>query len=188
MDHLSMVAKAAKAAGMSYGKYVALQYELGRNPVPPALKRLIAEETEEPEERRCEICGALLRPGIRGTVNTCGPVCSYELNKRRNREYYQKTMKFKPGAPVKCDYCEAEFLQNRRGQRFCSPKCNEAHKAAVRRGIASPKAKSNRMENRSYGTGECVICGEMFTKRSARQMTCSKECRRAHSSKVRKDK
>ena len=178
MDHLTQVVLAAQAAGMSYGKYVALQHELGRNPVPPALKRRIADETEEQEERRCEICGAILRPGIRGTVKTCGPVCSYELNKRRNRAYYQKTLKFKPDVPVKCDYCDAEFMQNRRGQRFCSPKCKDAHKAAVRRGIASPTAKSNRMENRSYGPGICVVCGGEYVKKSARQMFCSPACQK----------
>jgi predicted nucleic acid-binding Zn ribbon protein len=95
-------------------------------------------------------------------------------------ERYRKNAKSAPKEQRKCAYCGAEFIQNRINQRFCKTRCQEAHKRAVRRGEVVAVGISPGMANRSYGTGECVICGEMFTKRSARQMTCSKGCRKIY--------
>lgn len=184
-----MVAKAAREAGMSYGKYVALMHERGGR--PPAKARGIAstEEAQEPEKRQCIICGKVIPHGRRRGAMTCGGVCGYELNRRRNREWYQKNVKFKPEGTYKCGWCGSEFTPNRRYQRFCGVRCQEAHKRAVKRGEPDPSAGLGQaMANRSYGTGECVICGEDFTKKSARQITCSKGCRKEYYARQRKEK
>lgn len=186
MDHLSQVVKAAREAGMSYGRYVALMHEQGKRPLPKA-RKAPAAETPEQEKRICVICGGVI-PRERKNAKTCGSACSYELNKRRNRELYQNTTKFKPKGNYKCDWCGGEFTPNRRFQRFCGEKCQEAHKRAVRRGERVPTGITPGMANRSYGTGECVICGEDFTKKSARQITCCKGCRKEYYARQRKEK
>lgn len=134
MDHLSKVAKEAKECGMSYGMYVAMKYE--QNGYRPEEKP--SEEDELPKQvahefRKCVICGGWLPYGANRRFKTCSRSCSYELNKRSVREFYQNNRKFKPDGPVKCAYCGKEFLQNRRAQRFCCAECREAHKSENRR-------------------------------------------------------
>lgn len=187
MDHLTQVVLAAEAAGMSYGKYVALQRELGRPAVPPALRRKAAEAADEPEWI-CEVCGEAIPIDRRRGSKTCSEECREERNRRRSLRVYWETKKFKPEQDWKCAWCGKEFTPNRRSQRFCSVRCQEARKRAVRRGEAEPVNLTPGMANRSYGTGECVICGEPFIKRSHRAVTCSEACRKVYSGKVKKEK
>jgi hypothetical protein len=105
---LTQVVLAAQAAGMSYGKYVAIHFE--RNGFRPAFPAEEAEE--EPEEvPKCVICGALM-PHARACVKTCGSACRKELNRRRSLERYRKNAKSAPKEQRKCAYCGAEFIQN----------------------------------------------------------------------------
>lgn len=98
-----------------------------------------------------------------------------------------ENIKFKPEAPSKCEFCGKDFIQNRRNHRFCNIRCQEAHSRAVKRGEAANTGMTPGMANRSYGTGVCVICGEQYIKRSARQLTCSDWCRKVHVDKRRKE-
>lgn len=182
-----MVARAAREAGMSYGKYVALMHERGER--PPSVPETEDGPECEPaqEERRCEVCGELLPPGARSGIKACGPVCRTELNRRRARERYQSANP-KPTEACKCAWCGGEFVPNRRYQRFCGARCQEAHNRAVKRGEIIAVGLSPGMANRSYGTGECVICGEDFTKKSARQITCCAGCRKEYHARQRKEK
>lgn len=185
MDHLTQVVLAAEAAGKSYGMYVAERHEQGLTALPMPIDTQKQEEKEV--WRRCMICGGLIPPELTKRANTCSPACSAERNRRRNREFYQRNIKFKPEAPSKCEFCGKDFMQNRRNQRFCNIRCQEAHNRAVKRGEAANTGMTPGMANRSYGTGVCVICGEQYIKRSARQLTCSDWCRKVHVDKRRKE-
>lgn len=187
MDHLTAVVLAAQAAGMSYGKYVARQHELGRPLVPQNPKSRRKQEGEA-SECLCEVCGRPIPLGRRRGSKTCSGECREEHNRRRSRRVYQETQKFKPTHDWECAWCGKKFTPNRRSQRFCNVRCQEAHKRAVRRGEIEPPKLPPGMANRSYGIGECVICGERFTKRSSRAMTCSEACRKVYSGKVKKER
>ena len=54
MDELSRAAKAARKAGVSYGKYMAMLHGTPVMGVPEE------QEQEKPRQRRCKACGALL--------------------------------------------------------------------------------------------------------------------------------
>lgn len=76
-DNLAMDAAAALAAGMSYGKYMALRYKPVQKPAP---------KKEEPEgDRVCKICGTPFF-AIRWNQLCCCKECSYENTRRRANE------------------------------------------------------------------------------------------------------
>lgn len=184
MGHLSKIAKEAKQCGMSYGNYVAMQYERrGYKPEPKP------EEDDgawvDSQYRKCVICGNFLPFGALKHQTTCSSQCSAERNRRNSREHYRKNIKVKPKVTVKCEQCGAEFLQNRQNQRFCCKKCQEDYKYER---VGKIKGR-NSMKDRNYGTGICAACGAEFLKRSAVQKTCSHSCyNRMRSQKKRKDK
>lgn len=180
-----MVAREAAEAGMSYGKYVALKYE--RNGFKPE-KRTDESDEEQAGARRCEVCGRILPANARKNTRTCGKVCSYELQKKKNKEYYQMHRKFVATECRICEFCGSEFLPARKDQRFCGDRCRNFHKVYKRRGIAKPPPGTTAMQNRQYGPGTCVICGKEYTKRAPGQMTCSKKCKARRNTEMRRKK
>ena len=78
MDELSRAAKAARRAGMSYGKYMAM---LRGTPVVRAPKE---QEQERPRERRCKACGALLI-GRSSRAMFCNQNCKKRWYNREGR-------------------------------------------------------------------------------------------------------
>lgn len=180
-----MVVKAAREVGMSYGKYVALMHEQGRDPIA---RSIAPEFEEEPEERLCVICGQPILRIKNGKTLTCSPACRYELNRIRNRDRYRKVASARTMETKKCQFCGTEFSTSRKYQRFCNVRCQEAYRRAVKRGEVANDGMSPGMANRSYGIGECVICGEDFTKRSARHITCCAGCRKEYWARQRKEK
>jgi predicted nucleic acid-binding Zn ribbon protein len=186
MDHLSQVAKAARECGMSYGRYVALQYERrGYRPEQRPQEEPDGAERKRPEQRKCVICGNPLPFGALKHKATCSSQCSLEMNRKNSRECYQKFIKFKPEAPVKCAHCGEEFWQNRKAQRFCCKKCQDDYQYAKTRTIKG----GNSMKDRNYGMGTCAVCGAEYLKRSSRQKTCSRTCSdRLYNEKRRKGK
>lgn len=80
MDNLAKDAAAALAAGMSYGRYMALRYK------PPVQKKPAPKKEEEPKgDRICKICGAPFF-AIRHNQLCCSYPCSRENSKRRANE------------------------------------------------------------------------------------------------------
>jgi len=132
MDKLSRMAANARAMGLSYGKYMALR-SAGATPAPLARMLPYAPEEDEPPERRCGICGKKLRPDAPKRALTCGPICSYELNKRRNRDAYKRKHKLDEMGSLTCPGCGKSFRPGKRGQRFCSRSCSvKARRARLR--------------------------------------------------------
>ena len=88
MDQLTKDCIAAQKAGMSYGKWKALQYK------PP-----VVEVEPEPEEvhkvkqapkRICRLCGAELPSYMHGLKRYCSEYCREERNRRSAKEYYHR--------------------------------------------------------------------------------------------------
>ena len=178
MDNVARINMLARQKGMSYGQYQAMLYEQ-RGYQPEKRK----EPEDEAEKRFCAVCGKELSKYANKHAKTCGIACRTELNRRRSREYYREKIAFKPDGEYECAYCKGKFVPTRRYQRFCGSRCQEANKRAVRRGETVDTGMPPGMANRSYGTGECVICGGGFTKKSARQLTCCAGCRKEYAEK-----
>lgn len=84
MDNLAKDAAAALAAGMSYGKYMALHYK----PVPnkPAPKKETPKKEVPKGGRVCVICGEIFYTKLHHQL-CCGKECSKENGRRKAREY-----------------------------------------------------------------------------------------------------
>lgn len=188
MDNAARINMLARQKGMSYGQYQAMLFEKNRNkPAEKKSKEAEPKQITEAEKRFCVVCGVELPPFAHRRAQTCGSAgCRAELNRRRCRESYREKIAFKPEGKYECAYCKTPFVPTRRTQRFCGKRCQEANKQAVRRGEIVQTGMLPGMANRSYGTGECVICGEAFTKKSARQKTCCAGCRKEYAEKKRK--
>lgn len=130
MDNLSRLAAQAREQGLSYGKYMALRKELGKETPHTVQKELT--KPEEPE-RMCVICGKLLMPGMKGRAMTCGPSCSYELTKRRSRERYRRLHPKDLTELPLCLRCNQPYTPKRAGTRFCCRQCRVNHANAQSR-------------------------------------------------------
>jgi predicted nucleic acid-binding Zn ribbon protein len=177
VDHLTKMVLAAEAAGMSYGKYVALVHEgLIRCPLSEDRCEQSPGPAPQQEERRCEICGRYLAEDSRWNQKTCGPACSAELNRLRNRDFYSKNVKFRAVEKIPCRRCGELFLPNRKSQKFCGVLCQHSYNKAKARARRNGGVVAD-MTTRNYGTRTCRVCGEEFIKRSWNQEVCSRECR-----------
>ena len=86
MDQLAKDAAAARAAGMSYGKWKALQ-----EPVVEEAPKVV----EIPEGwKRCPHCGKIFKPAPRKAKKYCEPLCQMAAARARDREerreYYRE--------------------------------------------------------------------------------------------------
>ena len=80
MDQLSKDSTAALRAGMSYGKWKALQYEAGYRPV-------IQKKTEEPEANTvCRYCGKGFYARFKHKKVFCSEECNFAHQRMRRRE------------------------------------------------------------------------------------------------------
>ncbi len=184
MDHLSQVAKAARECGVSYGKYVAMQYEQ-RGYKPERKQEDYEPAMFDSDNRRCVICGGFLPFGAVRHQTTCSAECSAERNRRHSRERYRANVKFNPEALMKCEHCGKEFYRRQRNQRFCCRQCNEDYRYEQ---VGKLKGR-NGMKDRNYGTATCAACGVEYLKRSPAQKTCSRSCyNRMRREQKRKDK
>ena len=77
MDRLSRDAAAAKAAGMSYGKWKAMQ--LPDVVVQKKPKKLI--------EKTCQFCGKTFFQSDNRVRKYCSPECKYEVDRQKQLEY-----------------------------------------------------------------------------------------------------
>ncbi len=84
MDQLTRDCIAARKAGMTYGKWKALQPVV----VP------VAEVEPEPEdtltERTCRNCGTKLPISVHPLARYCSQGCKHESNKRMSLAYYYR--------------------------------------------------------------------------------------------------
>ena len=90
MDQLTLDCIAARKAGMTYGKWKALQ------PVVVPVAVVEPEPEEVPEEmpkravRTCQNCGRKVPSSMHGNVMYCTVDCKYEIIKRKQRDYYRR--------------------------------------------------------------------------------------------------
>ena len=175
MDLISLRNAEARKLGLSYGKYMAMvRAGMLEEKYPDPKKKAQAEE--KTEERLCEICGGPMPEGARSATKTCGPVCSYELNRRRNQKAYMAKRQLQAMHERACLRCEKIFLPSRVDQKFCSAECGKAYRTIVQRRIRNGETISD-LRVRSYGIGVCSVCGDKFQKHSANHAVCSRECR-----------
>lgn len=85
MDNLAKDAAAALAAGMSYGRYMALRYK------PPVRERPSTKKDTSKKEvpkgaRVCVICGEVFYTKMPHQL-CCSKECSKENGRRKSREY-----------------------------------------------------------------------------------------------------
>ena len=89
MDQLSRDAKAARAAGLSYGQYIGRRYE-AQMTATAAEAQARAEAKRQSEQERlaalpvCFWCGKPFEP--RGRERICSPECRHESKKFRDRQ------------------------------------------------------------------------------------------------------
>lgn len=91
MDQLTLDCIAAQKAGMTYGKWKALQPRV--EVVMPEQEELPEEEPDvkkEPPKRLCKACGKVVTG--HGCRRYCDDACAYEGVKARTRAYYKRKM------------------------------------------------------------------------------------------------
>lgn len=87
MDQLTLDCIAAQKAGMTYGKWKALQPRVEVViPQEPELPEEEPKVKKEPPKRFCKICGNVITG--KGRRGYCGETCEYEGAKARSRDYY----------------------------------------------------------------------------------------------------
>ena len=89
MDQLTLDCIAAQKAGMTYGKWKALQPRVEVViPQEPDLPEDESEVKKEPTKRFCKICGNVVTG--HGRREYCGETCEYEGQKARSRAWYRR--------------------------------------------------------------------------------------------------
>ena len=86
MDQLTLDCIAARKAGMTYGKWKALQ------PVgaPVAVVEIEPEEVPKRAVRTCKNCGREVPAIMHGSVKYCSIDCKYEIIRIKQRDYYRR--------------------------------------------------------------------------------------------------
>lgn len=123
-DNLTICANAALAAGMSYGKYMALRQSGGLKPP--------TEEAGMPSGTRvCIVCGKKYIPTV-----SRQKYCSYQC--RYNAEYQAQRKRLglsREEIPKKiCVICGKVYTPTMRGARlkYCSPQCRDVGRHRTR--------------------------------------------------------
>ena len=86
MDQLTLDCIAARKAGMTYGKWKALQPAV----VPVAGVESEPEEVPKRAVRTCQVCGREVPTIMHGGVKYCSIDCKYEAIRRKQRDYYRR--------------------------------------------------------------------------------------------------
>ena len=94
VDQLTLDCIAAQKAGMSYGKWKALQNCGGAvaevDPEPAEVPQEVPEEMPKRAVRICPICGGNVPSDMHGSVKYCSVECKYEFIRRKQRDYYRR--------------------------------------------------------------------------------------------------
>ena len=85
MDQLTQDCIAARKAGMSYGRWKALQPR-----VEVEMPEQEEKQTPTADVRVCGVCGKTLPANTHGNVRYCSVDCKYEGDRRKQFEYYQR--------------------------------------------------------------------------------------------------
>jgi hypothetical protein len=83
MDKLSADAAAARAAGMSYGNYMVMQYDPDRKMPEPEAKPQYWQDTYT--EKVCKICGSVFHTTVHNK-RCCSTACMEENNRILTRD------------------------------------------------------------------------------------------------------
>lgn len=116
MDNLAKEAVLARSAGMSYGKWKAMQ-----NPTK-------IEKKADPNERRCRNCGEIIVQKTNRSRFYCGAYCGYQYRERIARE--NGDYKVLGYGTRNCPICGKEFTPKTQGNKYCSRDC--ANKGKVK--------------------------------------------------------
>lgn len=117
--------------------------------------------------RRCKECGGPIpHSATRNTV-----YCSKECAKKSASRAYNESRKQKrqrAKKPVKCKYCNEEFIPRNGNQKYCSESCCRADRYYSNR-AKKPKEPLKKV---------CPICGDVFFTNIPKKIYCSPPCAR----------
>jgi endogenous inhibitor of DNA gyrase (YacG/DUF329 family) len=150
----------------------------------------------------CPICGERFEIGKNGAlIKYCSQDCADEARRIRNRERWREANPgWDDGTNKVCEWCGKEFTvpaRNAHIARFCSDKCKDtwhsrqdgrlpwdAWKVILDKQKEETK-KIKEVERRArMKTKECTECGKTFETMQPNQLTCSTECSRQRSNRL----
>lgn len=123
LDNLSRCSNEALAAGMTYGKYMALKYEKERPPKMGASPPL-------PGWKVCPYCGAKFY-AAHGKMKYCSAICGTNATYQKRRETIIKNRE--PIPPKICAVCGKEFIPFNKDSRikYCSEQCRLSNRSEI---------------------------------------------------------
>ena len=151
----------------------------------------------------CPICGERFEIGKnRALTKYCSQDCADEARRIRNRERWREVNPgWDNGINKVCQWCGKEFIvlaRNAHIARFCSEECqqtkysrevrghgpledylNERKESKEKRRISLEKERAQKLR-----TVECAECGQPFETMQPNQLTCSTECSRQRSNRL----
>ena len=188
LDRLTRDAIAAEQAGMSYGKWKALQ---------PHTSEEDDEELEiDPDSvtATCEGCGEQFVKFKWQTVKRfCCSTCQNKYN-RQKREREKK--RAKPGKPAVCPICGADFMADYQHRIYCTSECYaESQRRKAKVWNANSREKQTKQPKKVETdlddvTLTCEQCGGQFVKLKGqrRRRFCSTACKNVHYNNERVEK
>ena len=165
-DRLSLESSMAIAAGMSYGKWKAMQTATDMHAY-----KMPADQIPNVRTRACQNCGilfSLTRQGS-GVKKFCSDDCREHYNQRR---YEQMRKEMREDKHKICPACGKEFVTKANNQKYCDKQCYM---------MAAAERKKKRYQNKT-----CQVCGKEFATIANNQKYCSVGCSRVASSENRK--
>ena len=126
MDNLAKEAVIARASGMSYGKWKAMQ-----TPV-------VIEPKVEPQKTKCRNCGAVIEKATRSRFY-CDAICGIQYRERMAKENPNLD-----NSTRSCEMCGKEFAPKTPSNKYCSNECASLGiKATRKERRARKKEKAN---------------------------------------------
>ena len=163
MDNLAREAVIARASGMSYGKWKAMQ-----NPTK-------IEPVKEQKKTKCLNCGAEIVNAGNRARKYCDSYCGSQYRERKYREGFYEKQEYEPtGSEAKCRSCGKIFIKAHYRQNFCNRVCYEADKKRYMREY-NKKRRGNGVAGKP-GAKQCLECGTEFTANSNSRKYCGQEC------------
>lgn len=135
LDNLTRCSNEALAAGMTYGKYMAMKYEQEQVPKVKAPKPL-------PGWRVCRHCGKKFYAS-HGNRQYCSDICSANAHYKMQRDKITKNQKLIP--PKICATCGKEFIPSKNDKRikYCGNECRNMPKWLHLIGITEERKVEN---------------------------------------------
>lgn len=138
-----------------------------------------------PEQRACEMCGAMFTPRNSLNVN-CSQVCTQKARHLKADMRDEKLMAFRSSRNRTCVHCGAPFVARVNKQLTCSKDCgyklrlSRQHKKRVNAASENGLVLNGRNSTKKYFSAHtCAICGTEF-RGSNNAKFCSDECRRTN--------